>query len=177
MKKMNDKTVFRIILALSVVVFGAIVILYSLPKQDFIPDWAKQLPLLNATINGTCSLLLISSLWCIKNKKIDWHKRLNLTTFMLSSLFLVSYIIFHSYGVETRFPTDNPLRPFYLVILVTHILLAAVVLPLVLVSFYFGLTGKVDKHRKVSKFTFPIWLYVTVTGVVVYMMISPYYQF
>jgi putative membrane protein len=174
---MNDKTVFRIILGLSVVVFGVIVILYSLPKQDFIPDWAKQLPLLNATINGICSLLLISSLWCIKNKKIDWHKRLNLTTFMLSSLFLVSYIIFHSYGVETRFPADNPLRPFYLVILVTHILLAAVVLPLVLVSFYFGLTGKVEKHRKVSKFTFPIWLYVTVTGVVVYMMISPYYQF
>lgn len=174
---MNDKKVFRIILALSVVVFGAIVILYTLPKQEFIPEWAKQLPLLNASINAICSGLLISSLWCIKNKKIDWHKRLNLTTFILSSLFLVSYIIFHSFGVETKFPVDNPIRPFYLVILLTHILLAAIVLPLVLVSFYFGLTGKVEKHRKVSKFTFPIWLYVTVTGVLVYLMISPYYQF
>lgn len=174
---MNDKTVFRIILALSVVVFGVIVTLYSLPKQEFIPEWAKQLPLLNASINATCSLLLVSSLWCIKNNKVDWHKRLNLTTFILSSLFLVSYIVFHSFGVETKFPADNPIRPFYLVILLTHILLAALVLPLVLVSFYLGLTGKIEKHRKVSKFTFPIWLYVTVSGVVVYVMISPYYQF
>lgn len=174
---MKDKSVFKIILALSVVVFGVVVTLYSLPKQDFIPEWAKQLPLLNATINGTCSVLLVTSLVCIKNKQVQWHKRLNITTFVLSSLFLVSYIIFHSFGVETKFPADNPVRPFYLVILLTHILLAAIVLPLVLVSFYFGLTGKIEKHRKVSKFTFPIWLYVTVTGVVVYMMISPYYQF
>ena len=174
---MNDKTVFKIIVALSVVVFGAIVVLYTLPKQEFIPEWAKQLPLLNASINGTCSILLVSSLLCIKNKNIVWHKRLNITTFVLSSLFLVSYIVFHSFGVETRFPADNPIRPFYLVILLTHILLAAVVLPLVLVSFYLGLSGSVEKHRKVSKFTFPIWLYVTVTGVFVYIMISPYYQF
>ena len=174
---MSDKAVFRVILALSVVVFGAIVVLYTLPKQDFIPEWARNLPLLNATINGTCSLLLVTSLWCIKNQKVQWHKRLNLTTFVLSTLFLISYIVFHSFGVETRFPTENALRPFYLMILLTHILLAAVVLPLVLVSFYLGLTGKLEKHKKVSKFTFPIWLYVTVTGVVVYIMISPYYQF
>ncbi|MGB0367831.1 MAG: DUF420 domain-containing protein, partial [Flavobacteriales bacterium] len=109
---MKDKRVFKIILALSVVVFGLIVVLYSLPKAEFIPEWAKQLPLLNATINGTCSVLLVTSLWCIKNKNIQWHKRLNLVTFVLSSLFLVSYIIFHSFGVETKFPVDNPIRPF-----------------------------------------------------------------
>jgi putative membrane protein len=174
---MSDKGIFRVIMVLSVAVFGVIVLLYSLPKQDFIPQWAKQLPLLNASINGTCSLLLLASLYCIKNKNIVWHKRLNITTFVLSSLFLVSYIVFHSFGVETRFPEDNPMRPYYLFILLTHIVLAAIVLPLVLISFYFGLTGKVEKHRKVSKFTFPVWLYVTVTGVVVYIMISPYYQF
>ena len=172
---MNDKTVFRVIIALSVVVFTAIVVLYSLPEQEFIPEWAKQLPLLNATINGICSLLLVTSLWCIKNKNIQWHKRLNITTFILSSLFLVSYIIFHSFGVETKFPSDNLMRPYYLIIFLTPILLAAIVLPLVLVSFYFGLSGKVEKHRKVSKFTFPVWLYVTISGVVVYLMISPYY--
>jgi len=174
---MNDKRVFQIIMILSVVVFGVVVILYSLPKQEVIPDWAKTLPLINAIINGTCSALLLTSLVAIKNKKIALHKTLNLTTFVLSSLFLVSYIIFHSFGVETRFPEDNPLRPYYLFILLTHIVLAAIVLPLVLVSFYFGLTGKIEKHKKVSKFSFPIWLYVTVTGVVVYVMISPYYQF
>lgn len=174
---MNDKKVFRLIMILSVVVFAVVVVLYSLPKQDNIPDWAKWLPTLNASLNGTCSVLLLTSLWAIKNKRISLHKQLNITTFLLSSVFLVSYIVFHSFGVETKFPADNPIRPLYLFILVTHIILAAIVLPLVLVSFYLGLTDKIAQHRKVSKFTFPVWLYVTVTGVVVYLMISPYYQF
>lgn len=164
-------------MVLSVVVFAVVVILYSLPKQDNIPDWAKFLPTLNASLNGTCSVLLLTSLWAIKNKMITLHKQLNITTFLLSSVFLVSYIVFHSFGVETKFPADNPMRPIYLFILITHIVLAAIVLPLVLISFYFGLTEKIEQHRKVSKFTFPVWLYVTVTGVVVYLMISPYYQF
>ncbi|MBI1287091.1 MAG: DUF420 domain-containing protein [Flavobacteriales bacterium] len=174
---MSDKKVFQLILALSVVVFGVVVVLYSLPKQEMIPAWAQYLPLLNAILNGTCSALLITSFMAIKNKKVQLHKRLNITTFVLSSLFLVSYIVFHSFGVETRFPADNPLRPVYLFILLTHIILAAIVLPMVLISFYFGLQGKIAQHRKVSKFTFPVWLYVTVTGVVVYLMISPYYEF
>lgn len=174
---MNDKRVFQLIMLLSVVVFGVVAVLYSLPKQESIPDWAQTLPLLNAFINGTCSILLLISLWCIKNKKVAWHKRLNITTFVLSSLFLVSYIIFHAFGVETKFPADSPIRPLYLFILLSHILLAAIVLPLVLISFYYGLTGKVETHRKVSKFTFPVWLYVTVTGVIVYLLISPYYEF
>jgi len=174
---MNDKTVFRIILVLSVVVFAVVVVLYQLPKADSIPDWAKALPTLNAMINATCSVLLVTSFMAIKRKSIALHKRLNITTFVLSSLFLVSYIVFHSFGVETRFPQDNPIRPVYLFILITHIVLAAAVFPLVLTSFYFGLGNKVELHRKVSRFTFPIWLYVTVTGVVVYLMISPYYSF
>lgn len=174
---MNDKRVFQVILVLSVVVFAVVAALYSLPKQEGIPAWASNLPLLNAFINGTCSVLLVSSLISIKRKKVGLHKMLNITTFLLSSLFLVSYIIFHSFGVETRYPVDDPLRPLYLFILITHIILAAIVLPLVLVSFYFGLTGRIEQHRKVSRFTFPVWLYVTVTGVVVYVMISPYYQF
>lgn len=174
---MTDKTALRLIVALSLLVFVVIVVLYSLPQAASIPAWAQLLPTLNASINATCTVLLIISLWCIKNKHVKWHKRFNITTFLLSSLFLVSYIIFHSYGVETRFPADNPLRPYYLVVLLTHIVLAAVVLPLVLVSFYFGLTGQIERHRKISKFTFPVWLYVTVTGVVVYLMISPYYNF
>jgi len=174
---MSDKRVFQIILAISVLVFGVVTVLYLLPKQDSIPEWVKLLPMFNAIINGTCSVLLITSLVAIKNKKISLHKKLNITTFLLSSVFLVLYIIFHAFGVETKFPDDNPLRPVYLVILITHIILAAVVLPLVLVSLYLGLTGKIEQHKKVSRLTFPVWLYVTVTGVVVYLMISPYYQF
>lgn len=163
---------------LSVVVFGLVAFLYTLPKATgSMPEWAKSLPMVNALINGTCSALLLLSLYSIKNKKVQTHKTLNIITFALSALFLVFYIIFHSFGVETSYPTDNPLRPFYLVILLTHILLAAIVLPMVLITFYFGLTHKYDKHRKVARWTFPVWLYVTVTGVIVYLMISPYYQF
>ncbi len=174
---MTDKKVFRIIAGLSIVVVGLIVVLYSLPKAESIPEWATMLPLLNAGVNGTCSILLVASLISIRNKRIQLHRGLNITTFVLSAVFLLSYVVFHSFGVETRFPADNPMRPYYLTILLTHILLAAIVLPLVLISFYLGLTGRMDKHRKVSRFTYPIWLYVTVSGVVVYWMISPYYQF
>jgi putative membrane protein len=113
----------------------------------------------------------------IRARRIDWHKRLNIIAFCLSSLFLVSYVIFHAFGVETRFPIDNPLRPYYLTILISHIILAAVVLPLVLLSFYRGLTGQIEAHKRITRWSMPIWLYVTTTGVVVYLMISPYYPF
>lgn len=168
---------FQIILVLSIAVFAVVVALYQLPKAENIPAWAFGLPKLNALINGTCSLLLLASLAAIKRKNIELHKRINITAFILSSLFLVSYIRFHSFGVETFFPEENPIRPFYLFILISHIILAALVLPLVLTSFYLGLSGNIDLHRKVSRFTFPIWLYVTTTGVLVYLMISPYYKF
>lgn len=173
----NDKKIFWLILIVSVVVFAVVIFLSQLPKSEKIPWFVPLLPKLNAVLNATCSLLLMSSFYLIKKKKISLHKKLNLTAFFLSTLFLVSYIIFHSYGIETRFPEDNPLRPFYLFILISHIILAVVVLPLVLLSFYFGLTMQVKKHRAITRFSFPVWLYVTVSGVIVYLMISPYYNF
>lgn len=174
---MNDRKVLNVILALSVVVFGVVVMLYNLPKAEVMPDFVRHLPMLNAMLNGTCFVLLLLSFQAIKNKNVALHKKLNLTAFVLSALFLVSYILFHSFGVETRYPADSPTRPLYLFILVTHIITAAVVLPLVLLSFYHGLRGNVPTHRKVVRFSFPIWLYVTLTGVIVYIMISPYYSF
>lgn len=173
----NEKKILRLIFILSGVVFLAVVILGMLPQADHIPAFVPYLPKLNAFINATCSVLLIVSLYSIKNKNVVRHKKLNLTAFVLSSIFLLSYVTFHSFGVETKFPADNPLRPVYLTILISHIILAAIVLPLVLLSFYYGLTNKVTTHRKIAKWSFPIWLYVTITGVVVYLMISPYYQF
>lgn len=175
--KSMDKLIFRAIIVVSVIVFGVVAYIYSLPKAENIPDYIKLLPKLNALINGTCAVLLILSLRMIKKRNIQAHKKLNITAFILSALFLVSYIIFHSYGIETRYPADNPLRPLYLIILLTHIILAAIVLPLVFISFYYGLNNKVEKHRKIVRFSYPVWLYVTVSGVIVYLMISPYYQF
>jgi putative membrane protein len=135
------------------------------------------LPALNAILNTTCTLLLIASFACIKRGNVAAHKRLNVTAFILSTLFLVSYVLFHAVAPETRFPKDNPLRPLYLFILSTHILLAMVSLPLVLLSFSRGLSNQIALHRRVVRWSFPMWLYVTATGPVVYLMISPYYPF
>ncbi|MBL7882952.1 MAG: DUF420 domain-containing protein [Bacteroidia bacterium] len=173
----NDKLVFRIIMALSVVVFVAVIILNKkiLPVPEVIPNFVYKLPKLNAFINGTCSLLLLLSLYMIKQKNIEVHKKLNIITFCLSAVFLLSYITYHWMAQETSYPLDNPLRPLYLTILISHIILAAVVLPLILLSFHKGLQNQVEKHKKLVRWSFPIWLYVTVTGVIVYLMISPYY--
>mgnify|MGYP001821463560 CR=1 FL=1 len=173
----NEKKILKLIYAVSAIVFLVVIILGMLPRAEHTPQFIRFLPTLNAFLNGTCCILLVISYIQIRKKNVELHKKLNLTAFALSTLFLISYVTFHSFGVETRYPADNPMRPFYLAILISHIILAAVVLPLVLISFYFGLTGKVKAHRKITRWSFPIWLYVTFTGVVVYLMISPYYNF
>jgi putative membrane protein len=183
---MNDKLAFRIVMTLSVVVFVAVVILNKkiLPVPEIIPDFVYKLPKLNALLNGTCSILLLLSLYMIRQKNIVAHKKLNIITFCLSAVFLLSYITYHWMAQETSFPANNPLQIPYLAILISHIILAAVVLPMILLSFYYGLkiqepngTLYVQKHKKIVRWSYPIWLYVTITGVIVYVMISPYYSF
>ncbi len=147
--------------------------------------------MLNATLNGSCSVLLIFSLMAIKKRNIALHKKLNLTAFVLSSLFLISYVTAHYFIPDTKYgdidhdgimsvvesAAVSGIKPIYLIILLTHIFLAIVVLPMVLLSFYYGLTDQREKHKKLTRFSYPIWLYVTISGVVVYLMISPYYAF
>jgi putative membrane protein len=177
--KLNERTMFRIVLVISIVVFALVLILNRkiLPRPESLPEFATFLPALNAFINATCSILLIASYRAIRAKKVDQHRALNLTTFLLSALFIISYVAYHWMADETTYPAESPVRPFYLAILFSHIILAALVLPLVLISFYYGLTNQVIKHRKITRWSFPIWLYVTVTGVIVYFMIAPYYPF
>jgi putative membrane protein len=179
---MSDKLISRIITAISIFVLIVVVILQSkilniFPEKESIPSWVFSLPMLNAIINGTCSVLLLLSLYFIKKKDIKTHKNLNILTFILSALFLVSYIIFHATGIKTTYGGVGAIRTVYYIILITHIILAAIVLPLVLFSFQKGLQMKVEQHRKLVRWTYPIWLYVTVSGVIVYLMISPYYSF
>lgn len=176
---MTDKIIFRLVSAISIFVFAVVVILNRkiIPVTIDTPAFVYFLPKLNAIINGTCSVLLLVSLYFIKNKNIGMHKRINMLTFLLSSVFLVSYILFHYFVKETTFGGTGIMRPIYYSILISHIILAAAVLPLVLLSFNNGLKLEVEKHRKLVRWTFPIWLYVTVTGVVVYLMIAPYYTF
>lgn len=177
---MSDKFIFRIIFSVSAIVFISVIILNQkiLPRIEPTPLFVFFLPKLNAVINGTCTLLLFVSFYFIRKKNIAAHKKINITAFFLSSLFLISYITYHwLIPAETRYPTDSPMKYFYYFILITHIVLAAIVLPLVLISFHRGLQMQVEKHKKIVRWAFPIWLYVTITGVLVYLMISPYYTF
>jgi len=176
---MTDKTIKRLVTVISIFVFAVVVILNRkvLPVTIATPSFVYFLPKLNAILNGTCSVLLLVSLYFITNKNVAMHKRLNIITFILSSVFLVSYILFHYFVKETTFGGTGAIRLVYYTILISHIILAAAVLPLVLLSFNSGLKLQVDKHRKLVRWTFPIWLYVTVTGVIVYIMIAPYYTF
>ncbi|MDB5005736.1 MAG: hypothetical protein JWP45_129 [Mucilaginibacter sp.] len=191
---MTDKFIFRFVAAVSIFVIVVVIILnrHIIPGPATPPSFTPYLPLLNAVLNGTCTILLLVSLYFIKQRKIAIHKRLNIITFCLSATFLVSYILFHylmqhdtlygdTNGDGVLSPSEREaaggLRTLYLYILVPHIILAAGVLPLILLSFYRGLQMQVEKHKKLVRWAFPIWLYVTVTGVIVYLMISPYYHF
>lgn len=179
---LDDKLIFRLIAVVSVIVFLLVAILQSnvvtiFPDKSVIPAWVFFLPRLNAIINGTCTILLLTSLYFVKRKNITVHKRLNIITFLLSSLFLISYVIFHATGIKTIYGGEGGIKAVYYFILITHIILAAVVLPLVLLSFHRGLKMQVERHKKLVRWSYPIWLYVTITGVIVYIMISPYYRF
>jgi putative membrane protein len=193
LSKQNDKTVFKIVLAVSALICVVVVVLNQklIPVPDTFPAFIYKLPMLNAFLNGSCSVLLIASLWAIKKRNIELHKKLNLTAFLLSSLFLISYVTAHYFIPDTKFGDVNHnevleqtelalvsgIRPIYLVILLSHIFLAVIVLPMILLSFYYALKDDRVKHKKITRFSYPIWLYVTITGVVVYAMISPYYNY
>lgn len=192
-KKQNDKTVFKIVLVVTVLICVVVVALNQkiIPVPNSFPSFIYKLPMLNAFLNGTCSILLIASLWAIKNKNIALHKKLNLTAFFVSSLFLLSYVTAHYFIPDTIFGDLNHdhildtaeksnvsgIRPIYLVILLSHIFLAVIVLPMILLSFYYALKDDRVKHKKITRFSYPIWLYVTLSGVVVYLLIAPYYNY
>ena len=175
----KDKLAFRVVMALSIVVFLVVVALNKrlITPPDTFPSFIYNLPALNAIINGTCFVLLLFSYRAIRAKRIEQHKKINLTAFGLSALFLISYVTYHFFVPETSYGGEGFLKSLYYFVLITHIPLAAIVLPLILMSFYYALNQNFTKHRKLVRFTYPIWLYVCLTGVLVYVLISPYYPF
>jgi len=134
------------------------------------------LPPIYASINAVTAICLIAALVAIKNKNISVHENLMKLSLGLSALFLVAYILYHITSDSTPYGGEGTLKYVYFIILITHILLSIGIIPLVLVSFVKALAKRFDKHKKIAKFTYPLWLYVAVSGVVVYFMISPYYQ-
>lgn len=172
----NEKGILRWIVALSVVVPVVVAILLFMPeKVGSGADWVYVLPHLNAVINSVASVALVAGVLFIKKGKERMHKASMTVAFLLGAVFLVSYVIYHASAESTSFGGEGWIRPVYYFLLLTHIVFAAVALFPILLAYYYGYVRKLDKHRKISKFAFPIWLYVTVTGVVVYLMISPYY--
>jgi putative membrane protein len=129
------------------------------------------LPALNALLNGLSATALLIGFTFIRARRIAAHRASMITAFIFSTLFLVGYILHHALHGDVRYPVHAALRTFYLCLLASHILLAVIALPLVLVTFFFSLSGRFPQHRKVARWTFPLWLYVSLTGVVTYMML------
>ncbi len=174
---MNNKSVLKWIVAISLLLVAAVAFLYvveplgKIDKADIV-----FLPLLHAILNSLTALCLIAGAIAIKqkaNKKL--HASFMISAFVLSSLFLISYVVYHSLAPSTPYGGEGVMRYIYFVLLISHILLAIIVVPFVLLAFYFALSKQFTRHRKIVKWTLPIWLYVAISGVLVYVMISPYY--
>ncbi len=145
-------------------------LIYIHPAAAASTDYAF-LPALNAVLNGLAATALLIGFTFIRARRIAAHRASMITAFVFSSLFLVSYILHHALHGDVRYPAHADFRTFYLWLLASHIILAVVALPLVLVTFFFSLTGRFPQHRKVARWTFPLWLYVSVTGVITYVML------
>jgi putative membrane protein len=175
----TDKTWYYIIATLSVVIVLAVAFLLVRAQSltfEAKNAWAYTLPKLNAFLNGSVAILLTVGYIFIRNKNIRFHRFCMLTAFIFSSSFLISYVIYHSFAIETKFGgTDHAIRIIYFIILITHITLATIIVPMTLLTLYRIWKNQIAQHRRIAKWTLPIWLYVSITGVIVYLMISPYY--
>ena len=178
---MNDHSVKErnftpIIVLLTIVINALVAFLYFMPKYEKLSDVDLTiLPFLNAVFNSFTFVFLVAALVMIKQKNIKLHKRFILAAFSTTALFLVSYVTYHGLAESTVFGGEGTIRYVYYFILLTHIVLSAAIVPLALITVARGLNMKVEKHRKIARWTMPIWLYVSLTGVLVYIMISPYY--
>jgi len=174
--KKNDKQARLLIYTVSFVVFAAVAILSKVKLEVDLGFDIHLFAMINAVINSIVSVLLIWALIAVKNKNYALHKNIMLGAILLSVLFLVSYIAHHLLAGDTAYGGQGGIRYFYFFILITHIFLAAIILPFILFTAYRSLTGEYAAHKKLAKYTWPLWLYVSVTGVIVYLMISPYYS-
>jgi putative membrane protein len=161
------------ILLLSGTVVGFLVwLIYFKPAQGYSSRFIGALPAVNATLNAISSVLLIAGFRAVKRRNYALHVRLMFAALISSALFFVSYVVYHNFHGDTKFTGVGMIRPVYFFILISHILLSAVAVPLILSSFYLSLAGRLALHKRVSRITFPIWLYVSVTGVLIFAMLT-----
>ncbi len=172
-----EKKYNKWIIGLSILIPLAVAILFgvNLRKLGFDVKPLSFLPPIYASINGLTAVILVIALWAIKNKKVKLHEGLMKSAIVCSVLFLVMYVAYHMTSDSTKFGGEGTIRYVYYFILISHILLSIGVIPFVLITYVRALGKQFDKHKKIARITFPIWLYVAVTGVIIYLMISPYY--
>ncbi len=186
----NDRLANWLIGIFSLVVFIVVVILGKFKLDVELGFDVHIFAAINAFVNATIAMVLVAALIAVKNQRYELHKKLMMGALVLSVLFLLSYIAHHLLAGEAKYGDSNhdgivddaeklaagAMRMVYLIILITHIILAAIILPFILFTAYRGLTSEFPAHKKLAKITWPLWFYVAVTGPIVYFMISPYYQ-
>jgi putative membrane protein len=167
----------KFIIIVSIVIPVVVAILFGVKLKDFgyNVEPLSFLPAIYATTNGLTAIILVAAVIAIKNGKRKLHEQLMTSAIALSVAFLVMYVAYHMTADSTKFGGEGAIRYVYFFLLITHIILSIAIIPLVMITYVRALATKFDKHKKIAKITFPIWLYVAVTGVVVYLMISPYY--
>ena len=168
------KAVIGIMIASGLVLIFLFWLLYFRDGAEVVPVWVSQLPSLNAFFNSVATVFLIMAFVQIKKRRFALHMKYNLAAFVASAFFLISYVLYHNFVGHNPFPGEGWIRPVYFFILISHIILSVAVVPLILSSFFFAFAGKFTTHRKISKFTFPIWIYVSITGVVIFFILNAY---
>src|SRR5580698_1627287 len=166
--------VLYVVGVLSAVVAAFLIWMIYFKGRSAAPEWVSSLPAANAAFNSLSALCLLGGYLRIRRKDKVTHKRFMLAATVFSALFLVSYITYHSFHGDTHFPGQGWVRPAYFALLISHIGLSMVALPLIFATLYFSLTGKFKFHRQVARWTFPIWMYVSVTGVLVFLVLRAY---
>lgn len=176
LQSMSERTLSLVIYSISIIVVILVAFLLYVPQAITIEGLnVMVLPKLNAYINSACTILLALGFYFIRNKRIAAHRMMMMSAFGLSILFLLSYVAYHSQAPSTAFGGEGIIRIVYFTILITHIVLAAIIVPLALFTLLRAWRSEFPLHKKIARWTLPIWLYVTITGVIVYLMISPYY--
>ena len=173
MNKNKDSFWLRVIYIVSCAVSLLVAFLILGPRPNNITNYnidVSFLPLLNASLNFSTVILLVTALYFVKNKKITYHQNTMLLAFGTSVLFLISYVIYHWFKSGPKLYTGEFVIIYY-IILITHILLAMIIIPLSLITLYRGWNSQISKHRRIAKITYPIWMYVSITGVIIYLML------
>jgi putative membrane protein len=173
MSSSDEKKYNKLIVILSIAIPLIVAALFGIKIPNVEP--LTFLPPIYASINALTAFILVVAFWAITNKKVKLHQRLMQTAIVFSVLFLAMYVAYHMTSDSTKYGGEGIMKYVYYIVLITHIILSIVVIPFVLITYVRAITNNIEKHKKIARITFPLWLYVAVSGVLVFIMISPYY--